>query len=158
MLREDMPTQHNSPLYKDSMVPVDASVVATLRAAGALIFGKTTTTEFAVTTAGGPTCNRKTSTLCFLVLTRNDQLTILQERQEVALRVLVQQLAISKSQSLWARKLSVRPFDLDLIMASLRLSQLGERSLGKVSSIIPSLVIVSYASEIFEDFDLFWQH
>jgi amidase len=61
--RTDMPTQHNSPLYKDSMVPVDASVVATLRAAGALIFGKTTTTEFAVTTNGGPTCNRKTSTV-----------------------------------------------------------------------------------------------
>lgn len=34
-----MPTEHNSPLYTDSHVPVDAAVVATLRAAGALIFG-----------------------------------------------------------------------------------------------------------------------
>lgn len=35
----DMPTEHNSPLYKDSHVAVDAAAVATLRAAGALIFG-----------------------------------------------------------------------------------------------------------------------
>ncbi|KAL2810562.1 amidase signature domain-containing protein [Aspergillus granulosus] len=54
---KDMPTEHNSPLYKDSVVPVDAAPVAVLRAAGALIFGKTTTTEFASTTAGPATCN-----------------------------------------------------------------------------------------------------
>jgi hypothetical protein len=34
-----MPTEHNSPLYKDSNVPVDAASIAILRAAGALIFG-----------------------------------------------------------------------------------------------------------------------
>ncbi|KAL3458410.1 amidase signature domain-containing protein [Aspergillus heterothallicus] len=54
---KDMPTEHNSPLYKKSIVPVDAAPVAILRAAGALIFGKTTTTEFAATTAGPVTCN-----------------------------------------------------------------------------------------------------
>lgn len=39
LIQIDMPTQHNSPLYKDSHVAVDAAVVASLRAAGALIFG-----------------------------------------------------------------------------------------------------------------------
>ncbi|KAL2827456.1 amidase signature domain-containing protein [Aspergillus pseudoustus] len=57
MYTKDMPTEHNSPLYKDSLVSVDAAPVATLRAAGALIFGKTTTTEFASTTGGPATCN-----------------------------------------------------------------------------------------------------
>ena len=42
----DMPTEHNSPLYKDSHVPVDAAVVATLRAAGALIFGMVSLPDF----------------------------------------------------------------------------------------------------------------
>ena len=37
----DMPTQHNSPLYKGSFPTVDAGCIKTLRAAGALIFGKT---------------------------------------------------------------------------------------------------------------------
>ncbi len=46
----DMPTQHNSPLREGHRPAVDASSVATLRAAGALILGKTDTTEFA---AGG---------------------------------------------------------------------------------------------------------
>ncbi|CEL11219.1 Putative Amidase family protein (AFU_orthologue; AFUA_6G14410) [Aspergillus calidoustus] len=54
---KDMPTEHNSPLYKDSHVPVDAAPVAILRAAGSLIFGKTTTTEFASTTNGPRTYN-----------------------------------------------------------------------------------------------------
>jgi len=46
----DMPTQHNSPLYAGHRPGQDAGCVATLRAAGALILGKTDTTEFA---AGG---------------------------------------------------------------------------------------------------------
>lgn len=48
-----MPTCHNSPIYENS-VPglIDAAPIITLRAAGALIFGKTTTTEFASTTVG----------------------------------------------------------------------------------------------------------
>ena len=50
ILTEDMPTQHNSPLYRGHRPGQDAGCVATLRAAGALIFGKTDTTEFA---AGG---------------------------------------------------------------------------------------------------------
>ncbi|KAL4801826.1 amidase signature domain-containing protein [Aspergillus unguis] len=54
---KDMPTEHNSPLYKNSNVPVDAASIAILRAAGALIFGKTTTTEFAATTIGPATTN-----------------------------------------------------------------------------------------------------
>ncbi len=53
-----MPTVHNSPIYKDEPASlVDAAPVITLRAAGALIFGKTTTTEFASTTLGGPSAN-----------------------------------------------------------------------------------------------------
>ncbi|MEJ1976937.1 MAG: amidase [Acetobacteraceae bacterium] len=44
---KDMPTQHNSPLFTGHRPSLDAAPVATLRAAGALILGKTDTTEFA---------------------------------------------------------------------------------------------------------------
>lgn len=54
---KDMPTQHNSPLYKDSKAGVDAGSIMILRNAGALILGKTATTEFAATTEGPATCN-----------------------------------------------------------------------------------------------------
>lgn len=47
ILTKDMPTQHFSPIYKDDHPVIDAAVVASLRAMGALIFGKTHTTEFA---------------------------------------------------------------------------------------------------------------
>ena len=53
ILTQDMPTQHNSPLYRDSFPRLDAGCVKTLRAAGALIFGKTDTTEFASVTRRG---------------------------------------------------------------------------------------------------------
>lgn len=53
IMTADMPTQHNSPLYKGSFPTVDAGCIKTLRAAGALIFGKTDTTEFASVTRGG---------------------------------------------------------------------------------------------------------
>src|ERR1700677_5380889 len=53
IMTADMPTQHNSPLYHGSFPAVDAGCVKTLRAAGALIFGKTDTTEFASVTRGG---------------------------------------------------------------------------------------------------------
>jgi Asp-tRNA(Asn)/Glu-tRNA(Gln) amidotransferase A subunit family amidase len=43
----DMPTCHNSPLFVDNRPAADAPVVAMLRAAGALVLGKTETTEFA---------------------------------------------------------------------------------------------------------------
>lgn len=43
----DMPTQHNSPIYVGHRPGVDAAPVETLRAAGALILGKTETVEFA---------------------------------------------------------------------------------------------------------------
>lgn len=54
---KDMPTQHNSPIYKDSHPGVDAGSVAMLRNAGALIMGKTTTTEFAANCVGTKTTN-----------------------------------------------------------------------------------------------------
>lgn len=54
---KDMPTQHNSPLYKDSNAGVDAGSIIIIRNAGALILGKTATTEFAATTEGPATCN-----------------------------------------------------------------------------------------------------
>ena len=43
----DMPTQHNSPLFAGHRPSLDAACIATLRAAGAIILGKTDTTEFA---------------------------------------------------------------------------------------------------------------
>ncbi|KAG4439657.1 hypothetical protein IFR05_004854 [Cadophora sp. M221] len=55
---KDIPTAFNSAIYKDTPTQhVDAACIITLRASGALIFGKTTTTEFAVTTIGGPSTN-----------------------------------------------------------------------------------------------------
>ncbi|KAJ6581255.1 amidase signature domain-containing protein [Mycena capillaripes] len=54
---KDMPTQHNSPIYKGDAPVVDAALVMMLRSAGALIFGKTTTTEFASITVGTKTRN-----------------------------------------------------------------------------------------------------
>ncbi|KAF9066353.1 amidase [Rhodocollybia butyracea] len=57
MYTKDMPTEHNSPIYRSSFVQIDASPVMTLRKAGALIFGKTTTTEFASITVGSKTHN-----------------------------------------------------------------------------------------------------
>jgi Asp-tRNA(Asn)/Glu-tRNA(Gln) amidotransferase A subunit family amidase len=49
ILTRDMPTQHNSPIYRGSWPEIDAACVKILRAAGALIFGKTDTVEFAAT-------------------------------------------------------------------------------------------------------------
>ncbi|HEX2830065.1 MAG TPA: amidase [Burkholderiales bacterium] len=42
-----MPTEYNSPIYRDHRPRRDAEVVSRLRAAGAVIFGKTKTSEFA---------------------------------------------------------------------------------------------------------------
>jgi Asp-tRNA(Asn)/Glu-tRNA(Gln) amidotransferase A subunit family amidase len=44
---KDMPTEHNSPIYAGHRPGIDAACIDTLRAAGALILGKTTTVEFA---------------------------------------------------------------------------------------------------------------
>jgi Asp-tRNA(Asn)/Glu-tRNA(Gln) amidotransferase A subunit family amidase len=43
----DLPTTHNSPLYGTHRPAADAPCVEVLRAAGAIILGKTDTTEFA---------------------------------------------------------------------------------------------------------------
>ena len=48
----DMPTGMGSPIYADYRPPADASCVARLRAAGAVILGKTVTCEFAGLTPG----------------------------------------------------------------------------------------------------------
>jgi len=53
---QDMPTQMGSPIYAGYQPRVDAACVALVRAAGALIVGKTVTAEFAGT-APGPTAN-----------------------------------------------------------------------------------------------------
>ncbi|KAJ4257504.1 hypothetical protein NW762_008628 [Fusarium torreyae] len=53
----DMPTQFNSPLYEGHFPEMDAASVRILRHAGALIFGKTTTTEFAAIHIGPKTRN-----------------------------------------------------------------------------------------------------
>ncbi|KAK4545332.1 hypothetical protein LTR36_003512 [Oleoguttula mirabilis] len=52
-----MPTQHNSPIYANDQPEVDAGSVIMLRKAGALILGKTRTTEFAATVEGPGTAN-----------------------------------------------------------------------------------------------------
>ncbi|KAK8870135.1 hypothetical protein IAR55_000705 [Kwoniella newhampshirensis] len=54
---KDFPTQQFSPIYKDDHPKLDASCILTLRASGALIFGKTHTTEFATCQKGPPTSN-----------------------------------------------------------------------------------------------------
>ncbi|KAK3998076.1 amidase [Cladorrhinum sp. PSN332] len=57
MNTKDMPTEFGSPLYKGHQPGFDSSAVAILRAAGALVFGKTTTTEFTVANSGPETTN-----------------------------------------------------------------------------------------------------
>lgn len=52
----DWPTEYGSPIYRGHQPRIDAPVVAIARAAGALVFGKTVTTEFA-TFPPGPTAN-----------------------------------------------------------------------------------------------------
>ena len=52
----DLPTRYGSPIYAAHRPAQDAAIVARLRAAGALIMGKTVTTEFAHMHAG-PTVN-----------------------------------------------------------------------------------------------------
>jgi len=49
ILTRDMPTQHNSPLYQGHHPKLDAACVSLLRTAGAVVFGKTDTVEFAST-------------------------------------------------------------------------------------------------------------
>ncbi|HEY1746343.1 MAG TPA: amidase [Xanthobacteraceae bacterium] len=51
----DMPTEMGSPIYRGYRSKSDASCVALLRAAGAIVFGKTVTCEFAGVTAGETT-------------------------------------------------------------------------------------------------------
>jgi Asp-tRNA(Asn)/Glu-tRNA(Gln) amidotransferase A subunit family amidase len=54
----DMPTRFNSSIFADTpTIPLDATAVKTLRSVGALVFGKTETTQFASTTTGGPCAN-----------------------------------------------------------------------------------------------------
>ncbi|SJL02004.1 related to glutamyl-tRNA [Armillaria ostoyae] len=57
MYTKGMPTQHNSPIYENDAPVVDAGPLIILRNAGALIFGKTTTTEFAAVFTGPKTRN-----------------------------------------------------------------------------------------------------
>ncbi|MGE5170417.1 MAG: amidase [Rudaea sp.] len=52
----DMPTAYGSPIYAGHRPASDAASVALARAAGAIVLGKTVTTEFA-TYHPGPTCN-----------------------------------------------------------------------------------------------------
>ena len=52
-----MPTQHNSTIYAGDQPEVDAASIIMLRQAGALIMGKTRTTQFAAITTGPETAN-----------------------------------------------------------------------------------------------------
>ncbi|KAG5928408.1 hypothetical protein E4U42_000704 [Claviceps africana] len=57
-LTKDMPTRYYSRLHADDgNAAADSAVVSILRSAGAIIFGKTATTEFASMTEGGPCTN-----------------------------------------------------------------------------------------------------
>ena len=57
LLTRDMPTRYGSALYRDFAPTIDAASVAVLRAAGALLLGKTHTVEFAAIGAKPPTRN-----------------------------------------------------------------------------------------------------
>jgi len=52
----DLPTQYNSPIYRDHRPKVDAACVALARREGGIVLGKTVTTEFA-SRVPGPTRN-----------------------------------------------------------------------------------------------------
>ncbi|OBT48993.1 hypothetical protein VE00_00050 [Pseudogymnoascus sp. WSF 3629] len=54
---KDMPTSHSSPLFPSPPNTQDAPSIVVLSNLGALPFGKTTTTEFAISTRGPPTTN-----------------------------------------------------------------------------------------------------
>lgn len=57
-LAVDMPTRYYSRLHADDgNSAADSAVVTVLRTAGAIIFGKTATTEFAAMTEGSPCTN-----------------------------------------------------------------------------------------------------
>ncbi|MGC4012739.1 MAG: amidase [Pseudomonas sp.] len=58
----DMPTTHNSPLYGGHRPASDAPCIQTLRACGAVILGKTDTTEFAAAGRNAATANPWDST------------------------------------------------------------------------------------------------
>ena len=57
ILTSDFPTQYNSPLFDGFHPRIDASCVSLLRSAGALVFGKTATVEFAATGRRADTAN-----------------------------------------------------------------------------------------------------
>ncbi|KAK1850265.1 amidase [Colletotrichum chrysophilum] len=57
ILTEDFPTRHGSPIHANDAPLCDAASVAVLRRNGALILGKTTTTEFTATFEGPGTRN-----------------------------------------------------------------------------------------------------
>src|SRR5262245_47406298 len=48
----DLPTTYGSPIYRGHLPAADAACVALARAAGAIVLGKTVTTEFAAFTPG----------------------------------------------------------------------------------------------------------
>ncbi|WP_166296319.1 amidase family protein [Bradyrhizobium sp. 2S1] len=48
----DMPTEHGSPIWKAWRPKADAAAVTWVRAAGAVVIGKTVTAEFAIRTPG----------------------------------------------------------------------------------------------------------
>ncbi|GIT53789.1 MAG: hypothetical protein Ct9H300mP16_09490 [Pseudomonadota bacterium] len=51
---KDMPTTLGSPIFKDRQTGIDSASVNALRLAGAVILGKTVTTEFAFMVRGRP--------------------------------------------------------------------------------------------------------
>lgn len=57
ILTADLPTSYNSPIYADFRPNCDAACVKLLRAAGALVLGKTETVEFAAAMRLAPTHN-----------------------------------------------------------------------------------------------------
>jgi amidase len=57
ILTRDMPTTYNSPVYSTFQPNIDAACITVLRKAGALILGKTQTTQFAATFVGTDCAN-----------------------------------------------------------------------------------------------------
>lgn len=57
ILTAGQPTAYNSPIYQNFAPAIDAACIKLLRAAGAIILGKTETVEFAAAHRLAPTCN-----------------------------------------------------------------------------------------------------
>jgi len=119
----DMPTQMFSPIYKDDHPEVDAEAVLVLRSLGALIFGKTHTTEFATSVELSVTRNHPRMLICLCPDVREVHLLAILTMSHVPLEevplVLARSWETSRCPWLWEPKPAVAPFVRRLTTVSL---------------------------------------